>query len=528
MNWLNLWGVVSMLFFFGLSIFVHELGHFLAAKYFRLWVPCFSLGFGKKIFSWRWRGTEFRLALIPLGGYVTLPQLADMKDVEGDYGTLPDGYERQISFSARLWVTLMGPFFNLLFAFLLAVLLWFIGRPVLQSDRTQVVGAIPATVSLEGKVAINPLVTTRIVPGDEIVEVDGHAVKSFSEILSRVAFGTRHDEENRPVSLWTVRRNSEVFPEQIRVFPTTSSPRNVFLFPAQPLVIWKTLANSPAEESGLLVGDEILSLNGEQMYSPAMFNQRLETTCGPVSLKIFRDGKPMNITVEPRLVPICREFLEARWKNQRVILSAEGDRYRVLSGPKNWCNRSMSADDLDHNFSDLTFHGVEFRPLLGILFETPTVLLHQNPFSAFGETVTSSLQTVSSLFNYHSDLGVRHLMGVPGIARVLHRLTVTNFRLLLWFVMVLNVGLAILNLLPFPVLDGGQVVYALIQRKTCNPVVIKVLNWVQSIFLLLLFGLMIYIAYRDIVRWGSDRRAAEELKALQSLRIENPFNSKGQ
>ena len=130
----NVWSIAMIVLFFGGSIFVHELGHFLAARRRGVKVERFSIGFGPKIASWERDGVEYRLSWLPLGGYVALPQLADMATIEGGepervpfVGTeISSGSEEfghglpLISYSTRMIVFAAGAFFNLLFAFALA------------------------------------------------------------------------------------------------------------------------------------------------------------------------------------------------------------------------------------------------------------------------------------------------------------------------------------------------------------------------------------------------------------------------
>src|SRR3954463_15427153 len=126
----NLWGVVLVVIFFGGSIFVHELGHFLAARRRGAHVERFSIGFGPAIWSWRGKdGVESRLSWIPLGGYVLLPQLADLGPIEGesaaDVKKLPP-----VSYLTKMIVFVAGASFNVLFAFSLACVIWVVGQPV--------------------------------------------------------------------------------------------------------------------------------------------------------------------------------------------------------------------------------------------------------------------------------------------------------------------------------------------------------------------------------------------------------------
>ena len=125
----DLWAVFLIILFFGGSILVHELGHFLIARRRGVRVERFSIGFGPKIYAWRGKdGVEYRLSWLPLGGYVALPQLADLRGIEGesdvDAAQLPP-----VSYASKMLVFVAGAAFNVLFAFLLATIIWRAGRP---------------------------------------------------------------------------------------------------------------------------------------------------------------------------------------------------------------------------------------------------------------------------------------------------------------------------------------------------------------------------------------------------------------
>ena len=123
---------IALAFFaLGFSIFIHELGHFIAAKKRGLIADRFSIGFGPRLFGWHRNGTDFRLSLLPLGGYVSLPQLADMGRVEG--GKKEEGKLAPISYADKMIVAVMGAIFNLIFALVLSLLLWGVGREILKS-----------------------------------------------------------------------------------------------------------------------------------------------------------------------------------------------------------------------------------------------------------------------------------------------------------------------------------------------------------------------------------------------------------
>jgi regulator of sigma E protease len=143
----SVWSLTMVVLFFGGSIFFHELGHFLAARWCGLHVDRFSIGFGPKIISWKRNGVDYRISWIPLGGYVALPQLADMRQIEGE--TEAETKELPpISYSSKMIVSVMGAVFNLLFAFVLATILWQIKQPVSSDQTSTQIGYVLKTITL--------------------------------------------------------------------------------------------------------------------------------------------------------------------------------------------------------------------------------------------------------------------------------------------------------------------------------------------------------------------------------------------
>ena len=170
----NPWEIFLIFVFFGGSIFVHELGHFLAARRRGVHVARFSIGFGPRIISWRSKdGVEYRLSWLPLGGYVALPQLADMQAIEGEAGLdvekLPP-----VSYATKIIVFVAGAVFNVLFAFLLACIIWFVGQPVTEEEQTTKVGiARPTIETADGQMVPGPAYEAGLRVGDVILAVDG-------------------------------------------------------------------------------------------------------------------------------------------------------------------------------------------------------------------------------------------------------------------------------------------------------------------------------------------------------------------
>ena len=159
----NLWSIFLIILFFGGSIFVHEFGHFLAARRRGVHVARFSIGFGPKIFAWRGRdGVEYRLSWLPLGGYVALPQLADMRAIEGEAEVDVEKLPRSAT-APRCWCLSPARLSTSLFAFLLACVMWFVGQPTSAELNTTKIGLVLPTIKLpDGSNMPSPGVRSRL------------------------------------------------------------------------------------------------------------------------------------------------------------------------------------------------------------------------------------------------------------------------------------------------------------------------------------------------------------------------------
>ena len=210
----------------GFTIFIHELGHFLAARRRGLIVKRFSIGFGPKIFGWEKNGVEYRISIFPFGGYVALPQLADMGRLEGENEQTEenklsawDDFEeegtddtkekkqeplKKISYADKMIVSVMGAVFNILLAFALSSVLWFFGYERRDGELTTKIGYIADTVERwnpiieDSETVTSPAKKAGLIQGDEVVAVDGNPVEDFMDVQSRIVTGKLVTTEQRP------------------------------------------------------------------------------------------------------------------------------------------------------------------------------------------------------------------------------------------------------------------------------------------------------------------------------------------
>ncbi|HWA87696.1 MAG TPA: RIP metalloprotease RseP [Opitutus sp.] len=459
----NVWSIFLVVVFFGGSIFVHELGHFLAARRRGVHVERFSIGFGPAIFSWHRHGVEYRVAWFPLGGYVLLPQLADLGAIEGRRETDPDTLP-PVSYSSKMIVFAAGACFNVLFAFSLAAVIWVIGQPESNDTSTTRIGYVSPTLELSnGRAVPSPASEAGLKVGDVIRAIDGAKVDNWRDVQYLVGLGAGQTADGRRKAVFTIERDGRTF--NLTVNPRLSGEdrdRHVGIAPAYQLIVSQVEPGSPAEHAGFQAGDEILSVNGTPILGISSYADEVEdATTRTVEIRVKRAGTEHELTLPPR--PNAK--------------------------PGSPIGLALT----------IGFH-----------------LTHPSPFKQLWENVTMTFRTLWSLLNPHSDIGLSKLSGPVGIVRIFHSAAEAGIRVALIFTILVNVNLAVFNLLPLPILDGGQMLFATIARIRGRALPANFIIAAQSTFGVLLIAMFFYVTvFGDIRRWVNDVRAEHAEAAAQ-------------
>jgi regulator of sigma E protease len=174
---------------------------------------------------------------------------------------------------------------------------------------------------------------------------------------------------------------------------------------------------------------------------------------------------------------------------------------------------------------DLVIKEVEFVPSknyhsFGVELRETEILCHKNPLEQISKSAHLIFSTLGSLISPSSDVHLKNLMGPPGIIKTLNTFATYDFRLLLSFVIILNVNLAILNLLPLPILDGGIIALVLLELLLRRKIATRILAGIQCICMILLFSFMIYVSFFDIDRILGEKIEEEKFQKWKRLTID--------
>ena len=449
--------LLEVIILFNLLIIVHELGHFLAARWRGLYIEGFGVWFGKPIWKKTINGVQYSLGSLPFGGFVKLPQLAPMDVIEGkadvDRAALP-----RISALDKIIVAIAGPLFSVLLALFFACVIWAVGHPVNESDLTTVIGYVHQD---------SPAAKAGLQPGDKILEVDGRPVSRFFGMNNSVVWAVVRSE-GTTIPFKVERDGNTLSVDVVPHIAETSgwrrkSTRQVMIMPAVTPAVEAVEKDSPAEKAGLKAGDIITGVNGTRIFNALALVDEIEKRPNDeLTLDVRRGGQQIQLKMRPALI------------------ASEG----------------------------------VTKPRIGIHWDAGgrLSLSHPDPVEQVYHSITSTLQTLGAVASPSSDVKLQHMSGPIMIVRIYYMLFESDngWKLALWFSVILNVNLAILNMLPIPVLDGGHIVLALIEGARRKPVNMRILEWVQTACAALIIGYMLYISFFDIgdlFEKNSDRKS---------------------
>lgn len=452
--------VLIVLFFFGFTIFIHEFGHFIAGRLLGLKAPIFSIGFGPCLWKKKFKNTEFRISLIPLGGYVSLPELdpTGMEMIQGDADQKKESLKPAVWWK-RIIVAFAGPFGNILFAGVLALIVYafypsqdFFPKEIQFPNNGVTIGYVEPN---------SEAANMGLCAGDIVYKINDRDVEIPYEFTQEIHLGSRADENdssatNQFYSIICVSSNlldtatSSNASEKCLKVPVVKGEKyykidGVEL--AENVMITSVVTNSPAEKVGLKVGDYVVKGNGTRIISTEYFTNFVATATNEIDLTIFRDDKFIDFTVKP--------------EDNIIGVSL----YGVSEGVLPWMKYRKPLDQLKGDASSI------FR-ILDSLF--------------IPKQKGESSRTANALG------------GPISIVTVMWLNVLSGFISFLAFIRYLNLNLAILNLLPIPILDGGHIIFALWRGIFRRELPAKVITIICNLFAVLIIGFFVFVSCNDV------------------------------
>jgi regulator of sigma E protease len=516
--------LLEVLVLFNLLIVVHELGHFLAARWRGLYIEKFGIWFGKPIWKKTIKGVQYSLGSLPFGGFVALPQLAPMDIIEGkadvDRQKLPP-----ISAIDKIIVAFAGPLFSFLLAVVFAVIIATVGRPVSEAESTTTIGYVFPD---------SPAAQAGLKPGDRILAIDGQPVSRFGGMGDDSITWRIVRSEGETIAL-TIARDvgGKIETQTVQAKPIVpptkpwmrKALRQIEILPAETPVVARVAPNSPAARAGLKPNDAIVAINGQRLYHILGIADFIRDHAGePLTLSVERDGQTLSVPFDPGNPKIGSVFKDS--PADRAGLK-EGDEVIAVDGKKIPSALAIADYVKQHAGRPIAFRvrrgsdeltitvtpeipvgekiariGISWDEDYGIAMDAYGKLsvVRPNPFEQIRAGMMSIFNTVGAIASPKSDVKLQHMSGPVMMLRVYYVMFENNqgWRMALWFSVVLNVNLALLNLLPIPVLDGGHIVLAIVEAVRRRPVNMRVLEVVQTACALLIIGFMVYIAFFDV------------------------------
>lgn len=608
MNLDSILNIVQAALGVGLVIFVHEAGHFWAARWCKVRVEVFSIGFGPKIYSWTRGDTEYQIAAVPLGGYVKMAG-EDIYDPEAK--RLPDDLGSK-SVPQRLLIYSGGVIMNMIFALIVFPIILMIGVPFSQPMITPVEGGAAWLAGLE--------------EGTVIEEIDGNPIYAFMHIGNGIALSEEGGVEmlirepgatesrlvhidpikSETMGLYVIGVDRAVDPEhRIFVEPDSAAskaglrtgfrlldvesenpelsllrrygqavgsqgPFTATFLDDNDQELTLTLSPEALEANSqmrlgvmalanrvkrarkteltskldLKPGNLILSVNGKPILSPSDLRHSLSEAEGPVTMSIKQDG--LNRTVELGVLDRAAGLTLA----SNIALGQDVTGERINVGRDSAAQRAglQSGDtviEIDEteieSFNDIServsastaedramsvtvsrtaqdgtskeltveVRAEPYTPLSPGFALQPATYVYQadGPLDAINVGLTSSWRMIEDLvvtlkgMLFTDRVDPKNLGGIVTIAVAANSFAESGFTKLFFFLCLLSVNLAFLNVLPIPVLDGGHMTFLLIEAIKGSPVSEKVMGYSQLVGLVMIVSLMIYVIKNDIVRF---------------------------
>ena len=286
--------------------------------------------------------------------------------------------------------------------------------------------------------------------GDIVRAIDGKTVVDWQDLMQTLVTTTGRTADGQARAVFTLDRDGEIL--DLPVNPRLSGEekfRKVGIAPGFELIALKVTPGSLAATAGLVEKDELVSVNGVKIFgTETLFETLLAQPAAPAKLVVRRAGADVTLNVPAHAATT---------------------------------NAALSK-------------------ALGVDFTTGFRTTHPSPFNQIIAPVAMTFRTLWSLINPHSDIGISKLAGPVGIVRIFHSAAEAGIVAVLMFTILININLAVFNLLPIPVLDGGQMLFATIGKLRGRALPVNFIMSAQSVFMVLLLSMILYVSFFDVRR----------------------------
>ena len=447
--WLLLQKAWWFLVVLGVLVAFHELGHFLAARWVGVKVLKFSLGFGPKLFGRKMGETEYLLSAIPLGGYVKL-----FGEDETEATTQED---RARSFAHQgLWgkvlIVAAGPGFNFILAYFIFAGWLATGAPLFVPTFQDL------TPDIEAMVPGSPADTAGIQIGDRVSRVNGHDISTRTELFDAVA------KSNGQALTLEIKRGEQV--KTLTVTPTTppgpqvsaQEPGYYLGIEETPPLVTSVTQSSPAAKAGLQAGDRVVSIQGQTIHTWSQMTGIVkESPNRQLQVDVLREGQRISLSVTPSVE-------KAMVNGESVEVGKIG-----ITGPGRSIMRSS----------------------------TPLLSLYDGLGATWGWTELTAIGLYKMVVG---DISSKNIGGPLTIANISGEAAAQGASSVIFLIAILSINLGVLNLLPIPILDGGHLLFFLIEGILRKPLGERQREIAQQAGLVLLVGVMIFAFWNDLER----------------------------
>lgn len=443
--------IVSMLVVLGIMVLVHEFGHFAVAKFFRVRVEVFSIGFGTRLFGFRRGDTDYRLSLLPLGGYVKMAGENPTEERTGDPGEFASHPRWQ-----RVLIGLAGPFANFLLAFVLMT-----GYYMMHNEVEQYLYG-PAVVDFvpQNSAAAH----AGIQPGDRIIKFDKDVNPTWEKVRIRAAL-----DANSAVPFTaerTVDGQVQHFSSDLYLLDGSKGQdfeiESIGLIPRyqpDPLKVHDVEPGFPADKAGLKAGDVIQSINGQPLHSvPAVMAFLQQQNGQPVALDVLRDGKTLSLQVHPT-----------------------------------WADNGAGQMGYRLGFkANMPPFRVEQLPLPQAIRHSASFNLHNSGYI---------IDVLHRLITRRSN--VQQLSGPIGIARDTgEAITMPGWQPIITLMALISLNLGIFNLLPIPILDGGMILLLMIEGTIRRDLNQQFKERIYQVAFVVLVLFAVFVMFNDVSKFN--------------------------